>query len=128
MRLIFLNFGMANNGAFGGRLRVIWKRFYISGWRWTPLVLVRFKWVPGRKYNEAIAVIEFLWMLLDDIDTYDDLARNNDTMFRNLVRSKQKQRWDTGITSDGYGLDMSGMKVPDFTEDPELPEPPDSDE
>jgi len=43
MKLITLNFGTWNNGARGGRLRRIYQRIYIKGYKWTPFVTVRFK-------------------------------------------------------------------------------------
>ena len=55
--------------------------------------------------------IEFLWTIIDDIDTYGDMAKGNDKMFRKLVEDAQKRRWETGIESDGYSLDFSGLKT-----------------
>jgi len=48
--------------------------------------------------------IEFLWKLLDDIDTVSDWAKGNDVAYRRAVERIQKRRWDTGITTDGYTL------------------------
>ena len=59
-------------------------------------------------------IISFLWKLLDDIDTLDDACRDNDRSFRGLTRKLQKRRWETGITTDGYGLFMpDGTALPD---------------
>ena len=49
MKLITLNFGTWSNGASGGRLRRIYKRIYIKGYKWTPFVTVKFKILPKNK-------------------------------------------------------------------------------
>ena len=49
MRLITLNFGKWNNSARGGRLRRIYKRIYIKGYKWTPFVTMQFKLIPENK-------------------------------------------------------------------------------
>ena len=51
--------------------------------------------------------IEALWDIIDDIDTYGDMAKADDKLFRSLVEKRQKDRWETGITTDGYVLNMS---------------------
>ena len=43
MKTIKLNFENWNSGARGGRLRRIYKRYYINGYIWTPFVIVTFK-------------------------------------------------------------------------------------
>ena len=35
-----------------------------------------------------------LWMLLDDIDTADDIAKADDVDYRRLCRQAHKKRWD----------------------------------
>ena len=35
-----------------------------------------------------------LWMLLDDIDTADDIAKSDDDIYRSLCRQLHKKRWD----------------------------------
>ena len=58
--------------------------------------------------NEEIerhfGLIKSLWKIIDDIDTYGDMAKSNDAMFRSLVENKQKERWELPITTDGYKL------------------------
>lgn len=54
-------------------------------------------------------VIEFLWDLLDHIDTLDDAIKQDDAAFRVAVRKAQRRRFETGITTDGYDLDMSAL-------------------
>lgn len=49
------------------------------------------------------ADVEFLWRLLDDIDTASDMAKANDKWYRarvEMIQGKRHQR----ITSDGYSL------------------------
>ena len=48
--------------------------------------------------------IEKLWQIIDDIDTYGDMAKSDDAMFRSLVENKQEERWELPITTDGYKL------------------------
>ncbi len=50
------------------------------------------------------SMIEFLFGLLDDIDTTGDIAKGNDVAYRERVERIQKRRWETGITTDGYTL------------------------
>jgi hypothetical protein len=35
-----------------------------------------------------------LWMLLDDIDTADDIAKSDDKLYRRICQNHQKKRWD----------------------------------
>jgi len=57
-------------------------------------------------------IIEYLWQIIDDIDTVSDIAKENDVVYRNMVEKLQKKRWNTGITTDGYKLDFTKMKLP----------------
>lgn len=52
--------------------------------------------LPDLKY-----VSFYLWKLLDDIDTVDDIAKGDDQVYRHLVRNIQKRRFEVGDT-DGY--------------------------
>ena len=36
----------------------------------------------------------WLWMLLDDIDTADDIAKVDDKLYRSLCQKHQKKRWE----------------------------------
>jgi len=47
--------------------------------------------------------IEYLWDLLDDIDTADDIAKDNDKLYRDLVRKESRKRFNV-CTTDGYKL------------------------
>ena len=49
------------------------------------------------------ADVEFLWSLLDDIDTASDMAKCNDKWYRARVEAIQGKRHQR-VTSDGYSL------------------------
>lgn len=40
-----------------------------------------------------------LWMLLDDVDTADDIAKSDDAIYRSLCRQSHAKRWDV-LTGD----------------------------
>lgn len=46
-------------------------------------------------------IAQFLFALLDDIDTLDDAAKDNDALFRAEVRKVQRRRFEVAST-DGY--------------------------
>jgi len=49
--------------------------------------------------------VEKLWQIVDDIDTFSDIAKSDDVLYRRLVEKKQSQRWEfTEIVSDGYDI------------------------
>ena len=58
---------------------------------------------PAQEYD---AIIESLWSIIDDIDSYGDVAKSNDKLYRELVEQRQKDRFNTGITTDGYSLNI----------------------
>ncbi len=47
--------------------------------------------------------VEELWQMLDDIDTYSDMAKSDNQVYRTLVERKQKTRFQV-LESDGYDL------------------------
>ena len=49
------------------------------------------------------SAVNQLYMLLDDIDTIGDLAKNNDAFYRRLVEAKQRHK-NLFITTDGYDI------------------------
>lgn len=55
---------------------------------------------------EPITIIQQLWDVIDDIDTYSDMAKADDKLYRSLVERRQKDRWKTGITTDGQTLNI----------------------
>lgn len=44
---------------------------------------------------------QFLFQLLDDIDTASDMAKDDDVAYRKMVQNIQKKRFDVA-TIDGY--------------------------
>ena len=67
------------------------------------------------KTQDLESVIKYLWMLLDNIDTAGDMAKSDDKLYRHIVERTQKKRWETGIVTDGYILDLSKLKNMDRT-------------
>lgn len=63
--------------------------------------------IPSTKSLREIA--EFLWDLLDNIDTAEDVAKENDKFFRQLVHKHHRRRFEVG-TTDGYGLTLDSDK------------------
>ena len=61
---------------------------------------------PAGERGELVSIIEQLWDIIDDIDTYGDMAKADDALYRGLVDRRQKDRWKTGITTDGYTLNF----------------------
>ncbi len=56
------------------------------------------------------ATIEYLWQIIDDIDTMSDIAKNDDIGYRKKIEQLQNKRWKTGITSNGYTLNYDKLK------------------
>lgn len=56
------------------------------------------------KIDSLYSLVESLWQIVDDIDTYGDMAKSDDKLFRALVEKKQQQRWKLPITTDGYKI------------------------
>ena len=54
--------------------------------------------------ERLFGLIKSLWQIIDDIDTYGDMAKSDDAFFRSLVEKKQKERWKLPITTDGYEI------------------------
>ena len=54
--------------------------------------------------------IKKLWKIIDDIDTAGDIAKGDNVVYRKLVQAHQKKRWETGITTDGYVLNLENLK------------------
>lgn len=60
--------------------------------------------------NNAINIINTLWMLLDDIDTLDDAAKNNDAIFRKQCYEIQQKRWKVYDPDDVNSLYKTGKE------------------
>lgn len=62
-------------------------------------------WVePLERFATLVAAAERekslrLWMLLDDVDTADDIAKADDAIYRSLCRQAHEKRWDV-LTGD----------------------------
>tara|TARA_R110000744_G_scaffold69841_1_gene141535 strand:+ start:1722 stop:1994 length:273 start_codon:yes stop_codon:yes gene_type:complete len=54
-------------------------------------------------------IAQFLFALLDDIDTAEDIAKGDDAMFRGLARSAFLKRFKVA-TTDGYGVTFNTHK------------------
>lgn len=59
---------------------------------------------PIERFASLVAAAERekslrLWMLLDDVDTADDIAKADDAIYRSLCRQAHKKRWDV-LTGD----------------------------
>ena len=52
---------------------------------------------------------QFLWGLLDDIDTASDVARADDAIYREMVEKIQRCRFEVGST-DGYTVKFHARK------------------
>ena len=51
--------------------------------------------------------VKKLWKIIDDIDTADDICKEREVCFRQLVMEKQKQKQRHNVlVSDGYNLFM----------------------
>jgi len=57
------------------------------------------------------AIIVDLWEILDDIDSYDDMAKDDDKLYRSLVSTRQTNRFLTEVETDGYRLNIAGKWV-----------------
>jgi hypothetical protein len=60
----------------------------------------------------ALEALEKLWNIIDDIDTYSDMAKADEKLYRSLVERRQRQRFEeTGISTDGYELHGGAIKA-----------------
>jgi hypothetical protein len=51
--------------------------------------------------DPKLAAADFLFSLLDDIDTASDMAKGNDKAYRSMVERIQRRRFEVAST-DGY--------------------------
>ena len=60
----------------------------------------------------AIETIKTLWKIIDDIDTYGDVAKSNNALYREFVEKRQRDRFkETGISTDGYELNGGAINA-----------------
>ena len=53
-------------------------------------------------YDEMHAVAQYLYGLLDDIDTATDMAKSNDKLYRSVVEKIQAKKAAVVAECDGY--------------------------
>lgn len=53
--------------------------------------------------------IEFLWQIIDDIDTASDICKGNLAAYEKMVHKLQAKRWETPIECDGYKLNLGKL-------------------
>lgn len=56
--------------------------------------------------DEIAGVASYLYQLLDDIDTADDAARDNDAQYRTRVRKIQARKAAVVVSCDGYTVEF----------------------
>ena len=49
-------------------------------------------------------MVSKLWGIIDDIDTYSDVAKSDCNFYRRLVERRHSDRWRLPIYCDGYHL------------------------
>lgn len=59
--------------------------------------------------DPRIPAADFLFGLLDDIDTLDDACRSDDAAFRDAVRRVQRKRFEVAET-DGYTVSFKARE------------------
>ena len=69
---------------------------------------VSLKLKPGEGLSlDWKAIAEFLYALVDDIDTASDHVKGNDAEYRRKVTRLQKYRHEVGNSPDGYKMDWN---------------------
>jgi hypothetical protein len=56
-------------------------------------------------------IIIFLWDLLDNIDTTNDIVKDDNKSFREITNVIQSKRWGCGVYCDGNNLFANGEKI-----------------
>ena len=69
---------------------------------------------------QMMQIIETLWQIIDDIDTASDIFKSDDYAYRKYVEKKQAQRWQTGIETDGYMIDIEPALHPELQSNPQM--------
>lgn len=63
------------------------------------------------RIEQLEGAVRYLFQLIDDIDTASDIAKHDDKLYRALVETIQAKRWSTGITTDGYTLNLEALNA-----------------
>lgn len=58
--------------------------------------------MPELSQEELYAIAQFLYGLLDDIDTVSDIAKSDDALYRKLVEKMQQKKSLVGAGNDGH--------------------------
>jgi hypothetical protein len=61
------------------------------------------KLIEIKDVTKLQGMVSDLWGLLDHIDTLDDICKENDSAYRNLVRETHSKRHNV-LKTDGYDL------------------------
>ena len=77
---------------------------------WEANISSRELWAERTRAEKAEATVQFLWGLLDDIDTVSDVAKGDDKSYRTAVERIQRCRFEVGST-DGYSVIFHGEKL-----------------
>ena len=56
----------------------------------------------NKQTSELEKIAQYLYSLLDDIDTIDDIAKENNELYRKMVHNAQSARWAVVSERDGY--------------------------
>ena len=62
--------------------------------------------------QELHDVAQYLYQLLDDIDTATDMAKHDDVLYRRLVEAIQKKKAAVVETCDGYTVTFKPLPKP----------------
>lgn len=65
-----------------------------------------------REKRHYIDLINYLWAIIDNIDSLDDESKENDLAFRDNTMRLVKQRWNIDIDTDGYSLNIPEPQIP----------------
>ena len=64
---------------------------------------------PQMTYDELHAVAQYLYQLLDDIDTAGDMAKGDDKLFRAIVERTQTKKCAVVAECDGYTVTLKPL-------------------
>ena len=60
-------------------------------------------------YAELHAVAQYLYQLLDDIDTAGDMAKSDDALYRRIVECQQAKKRKVVAECDGYTVTLKPL-------------------
>ena len=62
-------------------------------------------------YRELHTVAQYLYELLDDIDSAGDIAKGDDKLYRAIVERTQSQKWAVVAKCDGYAVTLKPLRI-----------------